>query len=264
MRKTTVAVLLILAGTLASGQQVSPEQLFERGMDALSGAGPSRNDTEAFDLFHRSAELGYAPAQVVLGYFYDTGTLTPGSPSQAVEWYRKAAAQNDPLGQWLLGEHYFAANGVTRDLDAAQRWLQPAAEKNNPFAAFLLGRVMEERDYKKAPAYYKLAAEQGLPRAQFSYAKALKDGRGIAQNFFEAYVWFLVALDGGFSPAGDELTELEGGKLTAAEIASAKRKARELESSVTRAVAARGCTGWNGELDELPAAPPPQLQKFCR
>lgn len=264
MRKATLAVLLILAGITASGQQVSREQLFERGMDAFSGAGPSRNDTEAFDLFHRSAELGYAPAQVVLGSFYETGTVTPASPSQAVEWYRKAAEQGDPLGQWLLGEHYFDGIGTARDLSAAEQWLQPAVEKGNPFAAFVLGRVMEERDYRKAPAFYKIAAEQGLPRAQFAYAKALKDGRGIPQNYFESYVWFLVALDGGLPSASDQLAELEGGKLSTAEIAGAKRKARELETSVTRAVAAHGCTGWNGELDELPSVPPPQLQKFCR
>jgi uncharacterized protein len=265
MRRTIVSLFVVLVGVLGWGQSNSPEALYERAMDAISGAGLSHNDLQALEYFRRSAGLGYGPAQVVLGYLYETGTITTGSQSEAVDWYRKAANQGDVLAEWMLGRRYYLGNGVPQDLGAAQKWLMQAADQNNPFAAYYLGRIMADRDYNKAPALYKAAADQGLPQAQYSYAKTLDDGRGIAQDRFTAYVWFVIALDAGYSPAARELSDLDNGSyLTQAQISDAKSKARELEQSVIRAVNAKGCTGWDGESDEFPAPPPPNLQRFCR
>jgi len=72
---------------------MNPQQLFERGMNALTGTGPSRSDVQALDYFRRAADLGFVPAQVVLGYFYESDTITAANPNHAAEWYRKAAAQ---------------------------------------------------------------------------------------------------------------------------------------------------------------------------
>jgi len=265
MRRSLLPLFVILISSLAFAQNDSPAALYERGMDAISGASVSRNDAQALDYFRRSAELGYGPAQVALGYFYETGMLTAGSQSQAVEWYRKAADQGDVLAQWMLGRSYFIGGGIQQDLNAAQKWLKAAADQGNPFGAYYLARIMADRDYTKAPALYKAAADQGLPQAQYYYAKALKDGRGIAQDRFNAYVWFVVALDAGYSPAQADLAELDGsGFLMQAQISEAKGKARQLEQTVIRAVNARGCTGWDGEFAEFPTPPPPKLQRFCR
>lgn len=263
--RRTLPVLLLLIGSLALGQSTSPEALYERGMDAISGAGPSRNDLQALDLFKRSAELGYGPAEVVVGYFYETGTIATSSHTQALEWYRKAANQGDVLAQWMLGRRYYLGGGVPQDPVTAQKWLQPAADQGNPFAAYYLARIMSDRDYNKAPALYKIAADQGLPPAQYLYAKALKEGRGIALDRFNAYVWFVVALDAGYAVAQMDLSDLDGGgSLTQSQIAEAKGKARELEQTVIRAVTSRGCTGWDGELNEFPTPPPPKIQRYCR
>lgn len=265
MRRITLLLAFVLTSIVAFAQSASPEQLYERGMDAISGAGPSRNDRDALEYFRRSAELGYGPAQVVLGYLYESGTMTGGSQSQAVDWYRKAANQGDVLAQWMLGRSYFNGGGIQQDLNAAQKWLKQAADQGNPFGAYYLARIMADRDYTKAPPLYKAAADQGLPPAQYYYAKALKEGRGIGLDRFKAYVWFVVALDAGYSTAQRDLAELEGsGFLSTAQIAEAKGKARELEQTVIRAVNSRGCTGWDGELNEFPTPPPPKMQRFCR
>ena len=63
-------------------------------------------------------------AQIALAYYYETGTVVTGSQSQAIDLYRKAAQQGDPLAGWLVGRHYFLGNGVARDADAAQKWLE--------------------------------------------------------------------------------------------------------------------------------------------
>ena len=257
-------ILLALTSVVAFAQSSSPEALYERGMDAISGVGPSRNDPEGIDYFRRSADLGYGPAQIALGYYYETGTVITGDQGKALDLYRKAAAQGDALASWLAGRRYFLGNSVARDLDAAQKCLKPAAQQNNAFAAYYLGRIMADRDYNKAPALYKIAADQGLPQAQYFYAKTLKDGRGIPQDRFNAYIWFSIALDAHYTVASTDLAELDGGGyFSLAQISEAKAKVRDLEQSVIREVNSRGCSGWEGEFDEYPTPPPLILQRFC-
>jgi len=254
-----------LAAIFAQGPPLNgtPEQLFDAGMNAISGSAGSRDYLAAIEYFRRSAQKDYGPAQVALGYFYDTGQIVAADPNQAADWYRKAAEQGDPLAQWLLGRLYFVGSGLSRDYSAAQKWLTPSAKQGNPFAAYLLGGVMLERDYKKAPHWFHVAAQQRLPQAQYRYARALKEGYGIERDRVEAYVWFLIALDAGYSPAQNDLGELDG-MLSRDQIDQAKGKARKLEDSVTRSVTAHGCAGWDGEFTETPSPPPPRIQRFCR
>jgi TPR repeat protein len=264
MRRTTLSVILVLWSTIALAQSSSPDSLYERGMDAITGVGPSRNDTAGIDYFRRSADLGYGPAQIALAYYYETGTFLTREPGQALDLYRKAAQQGDPLAGWLAGRLYFLGAAGVADREAAQKFLRISAAQNNAYGAYYLGRLMADRDYTKAPALFKIAADQGLPQAQYFYAKTLKDGRGIAQDRFTAYVWYTIAADAGYALASADLNELEsGGNLTTDQILQAKAKARDLEQVVIRAVTARGCSGWDGEFDEFPTPPPPKLQRFC-
>jgi hypothetical protein len=262
MRRTILSSIFLFLSALAFAQSTSPEALYERGMDAITGVGSSRNDSEGVDNFRRSSDVGYGPAQIALGYYYETGTFLARDPAQAVDLYRKAAQQGDPLAGWLAGRLYFLGNGVPRDLDAARKWLKLAADQNNAYGAYYMGRLMADRDFMKAPAFYKIAADQGLPQAQYFYAKSLKDGRGIPQDRITAYVWYTIASDAGYSAAGADLNEIDGG-LTPDQISQARAKAHDMEQVVIRAVTARGCSGWDGEFDEFPAPPPPKLQRFC-
>jgi uncharacterized protein len=264
MRRAILSSILVLLSTMAVAQSTSPDALYERGMDAITGVGTSRNDTLGIDYFRRSAALGYGPAQIALGYYYETGSFVARDPGQALDLYRKAAQQGDPLAGWLAGRIYFIGGGVPRDLDAAQKWLKIAAGQNNAFGAYYLGRLMADRDYTKAPKLYKIAADEGLPQAQYFYAKALRDGRGIAQDPFTAYVWYSIAVAAGYTAANSDLNDLDrSGSLTLDQITQAKAQARDLEQVVIRAVTAHGCSGWDGEFDEFPAPPPPSLQRFC-
>src|SRR5271168_113824 len=97
------AIFVILNALAASGQSTSPDALYERGMDAITGIGASRNDTLGIDYFRRSAQLGYGPAQIALGYYYESGAFIARDPAQALDLYRKAAQQGDPLAGWLAG-----------------------------------------------------------------------------------------------------------------------------------------------------------------
>ena len=54
-RRYLAAILLVALS--ASAQANTAEQLYNRGMDALSGSGPSRNDLDAIDYFKRRLRL---------------------------------------------------------------------------------------------------------------------------------------------------------------------------------------------------------------
>ena len=74
---------VVNAQTKTAGRDA--HQLYEQGMNALEGSNTTRSGADAIEFFHRSAELGFAPAQVVLGYFYETGRNTPAEPAQALD-----------------------------------------------------------------------------------------------------------------------------------------------------------------------------------
>lgn len=237
--------------------------LFEEGMNRIVGTGYSRSDLTALDYFHRSADLGYVPAQVVMGYFAETGLLRPQDGYEAAAWYSKAAAKGDPLAQWVLGRQYFTGTGESRDLNEAERWLRESATQGDPFAAYLLGSVeLERQDYTTAAASFRKAAERGLPQAQRQLGLLLKTGRGVPEDKPEAYVWLLLSFEAGNKTVGDDLKQLEA-DLGSSLVEQAKTKARGLQTTVARSVVARGCTGWTGEFDPVPTTPPPQVQKFC-
>jgi hypothetical protein len=291
MPRLLLAFLLMvsLLATLMAQQPKGPlgaesaAALYEKGMNALMGTGISHHDVQALDYIRRSAQAGYGPAQVALGYFEETGSLTAREPQEAAQDYRKAALHGDRLAQWVLGRLYYTGDAAPiRDLNEAEKWLKQAASQGDPFGAHVLGVVrLERQDYPSAAKWFRAAAEQGLPQAQQQLGLLLKDGRGVPADKFEAYVWLLLSLEEGGrgehretaartaavggAPAdiGDVLNRLEA-DLGTAQTEQAKSRVRELQASVSRAVTAHGCTGWPGEFDAIPATPPPDLHKFCR
>ena len=54
--------------------------------------------------------------------------------AKAVEWYRKAADQNEPAAQYSLGLMYDQGTGVQRNLSEATRWYRLAAKNGDPDA----------------------------------------------------------------------------------------------------------------------------------
>ena len=258
---------IALALPLSSyAQAPSPERLFEMGLDAMNGIGPDRNPTEAVDNFRQSADRGYPPAEVMLGSLYDTGNAVPRDLGQAATWYKKAALQDDPIGEWLLGRLIFSGAIPPRDLNEAARWLQKSASHGDPFGEYLLGAVkLERQDYAQAAIWFRKAALQGMPQAQAQLGLLLKNGQGVTLDKNEAYVWLLVSYDAGnqSTQVASVLAQLQA-ELGTNQVEACKDKARDLEQTASRVVTSRGCTGWPGEFNAIPAPPPPDIQSFCR
>jgi uncharacterized protein len=268
MRVRALAILAIgfLCSTAGDTQTtgLNAPQLFDQGMNALMGSSVTRSDANAMEYFHRAADQGFAPAQVVLGYLFETGRGTPVNAQEAFAWYKKATQQGDPLAQWLAGRMIYAGSVPGRDFNEASAFFESAADHGDAFGEYLLGKVkLDRQDYPNAAAWFGKAAQQGLPQAQEQLADLLRYGQGVAQDKFEAYVWMLVSNQAGNRRVASDLQALEA-ELRSNQVEQAKAKAREMERSVTRSVNAHGCTGWPGEFDVIPAPPPPDLQRFCR
>jgi TPR repeat protein len=243
---------------------LDPSALFDKGMNALTGSSASRSGANAVEYFRRSAELGFGPAQVVLGYFYETGLNTTADSRAALELYKKAAQQGDPLAQWLVGRMIYLGEASPRDLNDAANWLEKSSSQNNPFAQDLLGKIAFERGhYDRSVELFRKAAEQGLPQAQLQLALQLRDGQGVPRDVFEAYVWMLTSYNVSQRSTASNLQALEA-ELSSTQLEQAKSKARELEGSTDRSVMAHGCTGWRGEFDDVATPPTPDIQRFCR
>jgi uncharacterized protein len=265
---TVVAICLVLACASGQAQTITAgldaAAWFEKGMNALEGSSATGSGANAIDYFRRSSDLGFAPAQVVLGYLYETGRNTTADPHEALEWYQKAARQDDPLAQWLVGREIYLGEVPPRDLNQAASWLEKSSAHDDPFAEYLLGKIaLERNDYARSRDRFRQAAEKGLPQAQQQLAMLLRDGKGLPVDKFAAYVWMLVSYDGGLRTTATDLQALEA-ELSGTQLDQAKSEARAREGSTARTVVAHGCTGWHGEFDVVPAPPPPDLQRFCR
>lgn len=189
MRRVLLITLLLIGfvgPALANYQQA--QRAYERG-----------DYDSAFEKFQALAEQGDARAQNQLGQMYSHGLNVERDYAEAIKWYRKAAKRSFAEAQFNLGWAYEVGRGVPQS-------------------------------YEEAIVWYRQAAEKGLPSAQISLGLMYENGKGVPQDYVLALMWYdLAAL---YSPLPDdrdlaaEDSEMLAAKMTASQIAEAKRLAR--------------------------------------
>jgi uncharacterized protein len=136
----------------------------------------------ALESLRRAAEAGHGPAQVLLADVLDKSEFN----EESVAWYRKAAAQGDPDGEYGLASMISSGEGVARDLVEAKKWYMRAAEHGHVLAikvlahAYLTGDLaLDEaaREGAEALAAMVKAAEKDYLPAIDALAKAYVSGR---------------------------------------------------------------------------------------
>lgn len=187
----------------------------------------------------RMAEAGHAEAQNEVGIFLMTGAegVTP-DPEEAVEWFRKSAAQGVPQAMSCLGKAYMEGIGVPRDEQQAHDWLMKSAELGcsgamlnlgdlflgettiksvdkaiywyeravdagnadamHSVAELYLGRWDGPRNPEMAMKRYRQAAELGNPSSMYILASHLREGDLLPKDEKEAALWFDKAAQAGF------------------------------------------------------------------
>ena len=149
-----------------------------------------------------SARKGDASAQFEAGNCYYHGRGTPVNYTEAVYWFRKAAAQNHSAALNNLGLCYETGLGVTKNLSEAVRYYRQAAELGNRVAQCNLGYCYDKgvgitADVYEALKWYRKSADQGWPRAQNALGVFYGSGKGVAKDYAEALKWYRLAAEQG-------------------------------------------------------------------
>ena len=128
--------------------------------------------------YHVAAEAGIALAQAKLGYIYDRSN----DDELAVRWYRAAAEQQHPDGEFGLGEMYSKGEGVDQDFDIAVEMYMRAAVGGHAQARRVLANAYEhgsldrEVSHAEALRWLTLAANSGDINAIRRMASLYRDG----------------------------------------------------------------------------------------
>ena len=113
---TAIATCWVLS---ASAADVDAEAAMQAGLDAWQAG----DMIGAMRHYQAAADAGIPLAQAKLGYIYDQSN----DDELAVKWYRAAAEQQHPDGEFGLGEMYAKGEGVEQDLDMAVELFMRAA-----------------------------------------------------------------------------------------------------------------------------------------
>ena len=157
----------------------------------------SADTAEAIDWFRKAAAQSYAPAELQMGQLYDFGFGVRPDDAEALSWYRKAAVHGSAAGQRAVADFYRTGRGVAADAVEAVRW-------------------------------YRRAADADDLRAQYELGQMYFDGAGVPRDYISAFVWFSLAASQ--TPLADnrdgllELRNIAAARMTPEEVAAAARR----------------------------------------
>ena len=126
---------------------------------------------KAFELNMKAANMGYAPAQVEVGFAYSLGFGIERNDQLSFEWYLKAAKQGDSGAQRNVGLNYAEGKGVAVNYIEAKKWLDEYSRKSGKNAIIELAEKYEKGkgfsiNLDKALFWYERAVLVGYQQAQ--------------------------------------------------------------------------------------------------
>lgn len=194
---------------------------YETGHD-----GVPKDISAAMHYYRLSADAGFAPGQLAVGYLY----AGESNYVLAKSWFEKAVSQDYADAQWALGNLYFNGNGVTKSRAEAMKWYRLAAAGGSADAKALLARIdagfdparqepaqdlmaeadriWKSGDHAAAARPYLAAARAGNSLAQLQIGWHYEKGVGVPQSFKEAALWYRKAADQGLASAMTNLGNL--------------------------------------------------------
>jgi TPR repeat protein len=185
------------------------------GLDRKNWLGndcPSRDWSQwTTDQARTAANNGDVAAMNAMGDWYRAGQGgLPKDNAQAVDWYRKAAAQGNANAQNNLGVMYQNGWGVDKDLVQALDWFRKSAVQGNADAQKNLGVMYQngwgvDKDYTQAVDWYRKAAAQGDAYGQENLAGMYINGWGVDKDYTQAADWYRKAAAQGNANAQNNL-----------------------------------------------------------
>ena len=119
------------------------EAQYYLGLCYASGNGIKADDAAAREWFAKSADAGFAPAQVMLCTMMVEGKGGPQDTVLGLSYCENAAKQDYPEAYTKLGEYYYEGKVVARNYEKAVKYLAYASQKGSASAAFKLGFCLQ-------------------------------------------------------------------------------------------------------------------------
>jgi TPR repeat protein len=154
----------------------------------------SVDTSQAIDWFRKAAAQLYAPAEFQMAQLYDFGFGVRQDDVEALAWYRKAAEHGSAAAQRAVGDFYRKGRGVAADAAEAARWYRRGADGDD------------------------LRAQNELGQMYFT-------GTGVPRDYASAYIWYSLAA--GQTPLADnrdgllELRNIAAARMTPEQVADA-------------------------------------------
>lgn len=133
-----------------------------------------------------------------------------GDYARAVREWRPLAINGDADAQFNMGQACKLGRGTARDWPQAVEWYRRAAAQGHLQAQDNLGLVLYELGQKaEAVTWLERSAARGEPRAQFLMGAELYRGEVIAQDLVRAYALMKRASDAGLQRASAGLVQMD-------------------------------------------------------
>ena len=134
-------------------------------------------------------------AYVYAGSMFERGLVVQRDLSRAAVYYRRAADQDFPMGQFLLASLLESGRGIREDKEQATALTRRAAENEYTPAQLKLGLMLLRgqgvvKDVVAAAEWFQKAAQEGDSDAQFWLGKSYEAGEGVPQNIERAVQLF--------------------------------------------------------------------------
>jgi hypothetical protein len=242
---------------LQAAEKNHAEAQWRLGLAYARGDGVIKNTAEAARLLQLSVAQANSDAQFHWAQCLEQQSNHAEVRAQALSLYEAAAHQGHMLAQLHLAYSLRAdevihtpeheARVVPAPRKSSRRSSAPhlvrslnffrmAAEQGNPEAQFELGQMHAQglgitQQFEAAADWYLLAAKQGHAKAQFHLGFLYSHGQGVSQDYAKAYQWYCISDRFGYALAKKNLAFM-GKKLDPGEREMAQWRAESFVFSV--------------------------------
>lgn len=190
------AVLAVVSGAGGAAPATTPGPTAASATSVPSTA-PASTTSPALATLRQQAATGDAKAEVVLGERL-MRSKDAADKTEAVGWYRKAAAQGNKDAEWDLGFAYVMGTGVTRDVATGTTLLRQSLVGGSADHMLIYGTmdVFLGGSPADGAQWIKRSAEAGSTKGMLFWAMLESHGDnkwGVAKNVADGRQWMLKA-----------------------------------------------------------------------
>lgn len=218
----------------AQNRSLLAQEQFNLALDYIFARnGNIQNLDRAIDLLRRGAELNHSESQYYMGWLCDPDRGTDLKLRQLLEAEAKKGDLRRKV-RWILFDH--VGSYAMRNASASANWYRQAAEQGFPEAQFSLGWCYAtgqgvQKDMGEAIRWYEQSANQGNVAAQLQLGNLFNNGQGVPKDKAMAAHWYEKAAEQGNGGAqlilGGFYLKGQGVILNAVEAAKWYREAAE-------------------------------------